>query len=214
MPSSTVEFDPSSWRRKALKIWSIASHSHRTVPISYVTGGSITDAERDSLHRPAAAVIAASCGATKTSAPSTEDHFMRTPHVLILFAALAVAASLGIRHWAGGTVIAPKDVSRESSSSLASVHDAAPSAIARTLNDAADNAAMPQSGISSRPPIPGAVPIEDARSVSATFDSPAVVASSSDPTGTPDAPGDPEAQPENPSEQFMHSRRGDGQHQE
>jgi type IV secretory pathway VirB10-like protein len=33
-------------------------------------------------------------------------------------------------------------------------------------------------------------------------------------TGTADAPGDPSAQQENPSEQFMHSRRGDGQHSE
>ena len=34
------------------------------------------------------------------------------------------------------------------------------------------------------------------------------------PQGTTDSPGDPLAQPENPSEQFMHSRRGDGQHSE
>ena len=36
----------------------------------------------------------------------------------------------------------------------------------------------------------------------------------SDPSGTPDAPGDPLLQPEETSEQFMHSRRGDGQHNE
>jgi len=35
-----------------------------------------------------------------------------------------------------------------------------------------------------------------------------------DQQGTSDAPGDPLAQPENPTEQFMHSRRGDGQHSE
>jgi hypothetical protein len=35
-----------------------------------------------------------------------------------------------------------------------------------------------------------------------------------DPEGTASSPGDPLVQPENATEQFMHSRRGDGQHSE
>ena len=133
---------------------------------------------------------------------------MKMPNVLIVLAALAVSASLGIRHWAMDTVTDSKDTSRESSRSPALVRGAAPTAVARTLSDTAGSAAMPS--------ILGTAPTEDVRSVSAAaLDAPAVAASSApDSTGTPDAPGDPEAQPENPSEQFMHSRRGDGQHQE
>ena len=139
---------------------------------------------------------------------------MKTPLVLILLATLVVSASLGIHHLAGDSVDASKDASRESSRSPASVRDAAPPDGARTLSPAADDAAMPQSSISSNAPPLGASQAEDTRSVSGIVDAPSVVASSSSDTGTPDAPGDPEAQPENPSEQFMHSRRGDGQHQE
>ncbi len=165
--------------------------------------------------RPAAAVITASCRAAITNAPSTEDHVMKTPHLLIVLAVLAVSASLGIRHWPRDTVAAPTDADRESSLPAASVRDAASRAIAPTPDDTAGIVGTPASGIPSRSPISDTVPREDARSVSSTAAIPADGASSSlDRSGTPDAPGDPEAQPENPSEQFMHSRRGDGQHPE
>jgi hypothetical protein len=132
---------------------------------------------------------------------------MKMPNVLIVLAALAVSASLGIRHWAMDTVTDSNDASRESSRSPAPVRGAAPPAVARILSDTAGSAAMPS--------ILGTAPTEEVRGVNAALDAPAVAASPApDSTGTPDAPGDPEAQPENPSEQFMHSRRGDGQHQE
>ena len=68
----------------------------------------------------------------------------------------------------------------------------------------------PTAAISPEKPAPQAVP---------TAAPPAPPAAQPDPLpadqqGTSDSPGDPLAQPENPTEQFMHSRRGDGQHSE
>ncbi len=58
------------------------------------------------------------------------------------------------------------------------------------------------------------VPVETAKQTEVAPQPRASESQVDNPQGTTNAPGDPLAQPENPSEQFMHSRRGDGQHSE
>jgi hypothetical protein len=139
---------------------------------------------------------------------------MKSAHLLIVLAIIATT-SLGIRHLAQDSATTPKDANRESSRSGASVRDVGSRAIALAPNDTAGTAWTQPSAIPSRSPTPGTTPTKDTRGESPTAAALEDAASSSlDRSGTPDAPGDPEAQAENPSEQFMHSRRGDGQHPE
>jgi hypothetical protein len=68
----------------------------------------------------------------------------------------------------------------------------------------------PTAAISTEKPAPKAVPTPAPPAPLPVQPDPPVA----DQQGTPDSPGDPLAPPENPTEQFMHSRRGDGQHSE
>lgn len=141
---------------------------------------------------------------------------MRKRNAAIVLTVLAILAAVIVREWQDDSVEPVSVVSGEAvPRELSAVHPKVPgarpdgvleSAIVQTppgpLVDRSKMNAPPTAAVQSTKPLAIAPqPLVSDRE-------------HDDREGTAESPGDPLAQPENPTEQFMHSRRGDGQHSE